>query len=109
MKFTPGDYRRTVDQYEVQDGGWALRIGNECGDIVAMVRRPDGSQGKAYGGPVYPYSGFKNLREDPDEWSIQQWRRARPGEPYPTSTKHDMTDREKAMAEAMARKVGWMQ
>lgn len=99
MKYTPaqgGD----LERWEVADGTGVLGIANEGGDITAYVRRPDGTYGHCYGGPVYnPQPEFLNVCERESDYRCTDW---------VCDHKTDMTPAERATADAFARKVGWM-
>lgn len=99
MKHFPakGSY---LERYEVADGA-VLGIANEHGDITAYVRRPDGTYGHCYGGPVYdPYPEFLNVCERPHDWPW--W------DDFVCDHASDMTPAERAVATVFARTVGWM-
>jgi hypothetical protein len=94
-----------LERYEVEDGVM-LGIANEHGDITAYVERPDGTRGHAYGGPVYDPPEFANVceRVEQDRAAGHGWHRTECICPHDT----DLTAAEKAVADALARKVGWM-
>lgn len=100
MRYWPawGGY---LERYEVADSTGVLGIANELGDITAYVRRPDGTYGHCYGGPVYePHPEFANVCERPSEfWWRDEW---------VCDHKTDMSPAERAVANAFARQVGWM-
>lgn len=101
MKYWPawGSY---LERYEVADSTGVLGIANEAGDITAYVRRPDGTRGHCYGGPVYdPHREFLNVCERHHDWPW--W------DDFVCDHKTDMTPAERAVADAFARKVGWME
>lgn len=86
------------ETYEVADGAEVIGIANEAGDITAYVRRADGTRGHSYGGPVYDPPEFTNVCTRPDPF-IGKWN---------CSHELDMTAAERAVADALARRVGWM-
>lgn len=105
MRYYPanGDW---LERYEVDDG-ILLGLANEQGDVVAYVRRPDGTRGNAYGGPVYDPPEFANVCEriEADRSTGLHWV---PSEEWTCSHASDLTPGERAVADALARKVGWM-
>jgi hypothetical protein len=99
MRHWPATDDGYLERYEVADGTGVLGIANEHGDITAYVRRADGTTGHSYGGPVYNPPEFTNVcqRSDDDPW-FGKWE-------CPHTT--DMTPAERAVADQLARKVGW--
>jgi hypothetical protein len=89
-----------LERYEVADGAGVLGIANEGGDITAYVRRPDGTYGHCYGGPVYDPPEFANVCERPHDWPW--WSE------FVCDHRSDMTPAERAVADVLARHVGWM-
>jgi hypothetical protein len=98
VKYYPAEGGR-LERYEVADGAGVLGIANEGGDITAYIRRPDGTHGHSYGGPVYDPPEFTNVCERPDPCCEGQW---------VCDHRTDMTPVERSLADAFARKVGWM-
>jgi hypothetical protein len=96
MKYYPAPDPQHLESWQVQDGGWRLALYNEAGDVVAVVNRPDGTGGHAFGGPVYEWDGFRNWWDDPCGRQVPNAQR-----------RNGLTDREKSVAAALGRRVGW--
>lgn len=105
MRYFPatGHY---LERYEVGDDT-VLGIANENGDITAYVRRPDGTRGHAFGGPVYEPPEFENCceRVEADRANGRDWPHTAD---WVCSHDTDLTTAEKSVADALARKVGWV-
>jgi hypothetical protein len=87
-----------LERYVVADGAGTLIIANENGDIAAHVDRSDGTWGTCYGGPVYEPPEFTNVCERVWDWLP----------PFDCDHRLDMTPAERAVADVLARRVGWM-
>lgn len=87
IQFLPGDLDRgLLDGYRLSDAGKIIEIYNEAGDVSCRVRRADGSQAIAYGGPVYRTKSF--MQEVGGRYG-------------------HLSREERAVADAMAKRAGW--